>query len=130
VAQQARNLPIALDDHAGQLRLLVHDRDTKFPATFDGRLRRRGDQGARYACAGAAGERVRGALGGTVRREVGDWMLVLGCRQLRSVLAEYANQYDLHRPHRALDRRRHAGPACQSSWRRLRGSRDEVASVG
>ena len=38
----------------------------------------------------------------TVRREVLDRMLILGCRQLRSVLAEYADHYNDHRPHRAL----------------------------
>jgi putative transposase len=39
---------------------------------------------------------------GTVRREVLDRMLILGCWQLRAVLAEYADHYNLHRPHRAL----------------------------
>jgi Integrase core domain len=39
---------------------------------------------------------------GTVRREVLDRMLILGCRRLRSVLAEYADHYNGHRPHRAL----------------------------
>jgi Integrase core domain len=27
----------------------------------------------------------------------------VGCRQLRSVLAEYADHYNGHRPHRALE---------------------------
>jgi putative transposase len=39
---------------------------------------------------------------GTVRRELLDRVLIFGCRQLRSVLAEYADHYNLHRPHRAL----------------------------
>jgi putative transposase len=39
---------------------------------------------------------------GTVRREVLDRMLILGCRQLRSVLVEYADHYNGHRPHPAL----------------------------
>ena len=39
---------------------------------------------------------------GTVRREVLDRMLIVGCRQLRVVLAEYADHYNGHRPHRAL----------------------------
>jgi putative transposase len=39
---------------------------------------------------------------GTVRREVLDRMLILGCRQLRAVLAEYVDHYNVHRPHRAL----------------------------
>jgi hypothetical protein len=67
---------------------------------------------------------------GTVRREVLDRMLILGCRQLRSVLAEYANHYNLHRRTTPWGRRRYSGPACQLSWRRLRGSWDEIASVG
>src|SRR5829696_1438020 len=33
--QQARNLPIALDDRAGQIRLLLRDRNAKFTAAFD-----------------------------------------------------------------------------------------------
>jgi putative transposase len=36
---------------------------------------------------------------GTVRRELLDRMLIVGCRQLRSVLAEYADHYNGHRPH-------------------------------
>jgi putative transposase len=67
---------------------------------------------------------------GTVRREVLDRMLILGCRQLQSVLAEYVDHYNGHRPHRALGRRRPLSPASQLSWRRRRGSCDEIASVG
>jgi putative transposase len=47
---------------------------------------------------------------GTVRREVLDWMLILGCRQLRSVLAEYVDHYNRHRPHRALGQAPPLGP--------------------
>jgi putative transposase len=39
---------------------------------------------------------------GTVRRELLDRMLILGGRQLQAVLAEYADHYNGHRPHRAL----------------------------
>jgi putative transposase len=42
---------------------------------------------------------------GTVRRELLDRRLIFACRQPRSVLAEYTDHYNLHRPHRAL-----AGP--------------------
>jgi putative transposase len=47
---------------------------------------------------------------GTVRREVLDWMLIMGCRQLRLVLAEYADHYNVHRPHRALGQLPPLGP--------------------
>ena len=48
---------------------------------------------------------------GTVRREVLDRMLILGCRQLQAVLAEYVDHYNSHRPHRALGQTPPLGPA-------------------
>jgi putative transposase len=47
---------------------------------------------------------------GTVRREVLDRMLILGCRQLQWVLAEYTDHYNVHRPHRALEQAPPLGP--------------------
>jgi putative transposase len=102
VAQQARNLLMTLDDRAGQLRFLVSDRDTKFTAAFDAVFAAEAIQvlitPVRAPRANAYAERWVG----TVRREVLDQMLILGCRQLRAVLAEYVDHYNGHRPHRAL----------------------------
>jgi len=39
---------------------------------------------------------------GTVRRELLDRMLIFGRRHLVSALADYADHYNVHRPHRAL----------------------------
>jgi putative transposase len=39
---------------------------------------------------------------GTVQREVLDRMLLLAGGQLRLVLAEFVDHYNVHRPHRAL----------------------------
>ena len=39
----------------------------------------------------------------TVRAECLDWMLVLGRRHLDRVLGTYAEHYNRHRPHRALE---------------------------
>ena len=47
---------------------------------------------------------------GTVRRELLDRMLIFSCRQLRWVLAEYADHYNGHRPHRALGQAPPLGP--------------------
>ena len=38
-------------------------------------------------------------------------MLIMGCRQLRSVLAEDADHYNVHRPHRALGQAAPLGPS-------------------
>jgi putative transposase len=102
VTQQARNLLMTLDDRAGRFRFLIRDRDTTFTAAFDavfaGEAIKVLMTPVRAPRANAYAERWVG----TVRRELLDRMLILGCRQLRSVLAEYANHYNLHRPHRAL----------------------------
>jgi hypothetical protein len=37
-------------------------------------------------------------------------MLILGCRQLQAVLAEYVDHYNGHRPHRALGQTPPLGP--------------------
>jgi transposase InsO family protein len=100
--QQARNLVISLEDRIGQVRFLIRDRDAKFSAAFDAVLITEGIQvlttPVRAPRANAYAERWVG----TVRREVLDRMLIVGGRQLRSVLAEYANHDNLHRPHRSL----------------------------
>jgi len=102
VTQQARNLLMTLDDRAGRFRFLVRDRDTKFTAAFDAVFAAEAIQvlmtPVRAPRANAYAERWVG----TVRREVLDRMLILGCRQLRSVLADYVDHYNGHRPHRAL----------------------------
>jgi putative transposase len=110
VTQQARNLLMGLEDRVGQFRSLVRDRDAKFTAAFDAvfaaeRIRVLGTP-VRAPRANAFAERWVG----TVRRELLDRMLIVGCRQLRSVLAEYADHDNGHRPHPRLG----AGTATQT----------------
>jgi putative transposase len=105
------NLLMGLDDRVGRFRFLVRDRDTKFTAAFDAVFVAEAIQvrmmPGRAPRANADAERWVGTLG----REVLDRMLSLGCRQLRSVLAEYADHYNGHRPHRALGQAPPLGPA-------------------
>jgi transposase InsO family protein len=102
VTQQARNLLMTLDDRAGRFRFLVRDRDAKFTAAFDAVFAAEAIKvlmtPVRAPRANAYAERWVG----TVRREVLDRMLIVGGWQLRSVLAEYVDHYNGHRPHRAL----------------------------
>jgi putative transposase len=110
VAQHARNLVVNLEEGIGQFRLVLRDRDTKFTAGFDAVFAAEGIQVLRTPVrapqANAYAERWLGA----VRREVLDRMLIFGRRQLVSVLTEYAEHYDVHRPHRALGQAPRLGP--------------------
>jgi hypothetical protein len=56
-----------------------------------------------------------------------DRMVVLGCRQLRSVLAEYADHYNF--THRALGQAPPHPPDDQLSLRRAGGLCDGIGSV-
>ncbi|NJC69989.1 transposase [Planosporangium thailandense] len=48
---------------------------------------------------------------GTVRRELLDRMLIFGHRHLQSVMTEYVDHYNAHRPHRSLGQAPAFGPA-------------------
>jgi putative transposase len=80
---------------------LIRDRDSKFAAAFDAVFGAE-DQGAAHAGAGAARECPCGAVGGHGPPPMLDRMLVVGRRHLVWVLGEYAEHYNVHRPHRAL----------------------------
>jgi putative transposase len=111
VAQQARNLLMGLDDRAGRFRFLVRDRDTKFTAAFDAVFAAEGIEVLRTPVRAPRANAYAERWVGTVRRELLDRMLIFGCRQLQAVLAEYADHYNGHRPHRALGQAPPLGPA-------------------
>jgi putative transposase len=99
-----------IGDDLGQFRFVIRDRDTKFTAVFDAVFAAEAIKvlitPVRAPRANAYAERWVG----TARRELLDRMLIFGCRQLRSVLAEYADHYNRHRPHRALTQTPPLGP--------------------
>jgi transposase InsO family protein len=111
VAQQARNLLMGLDDRVSRFRFLVRDRDTKFTAAFDAVFVAEGIEVLRTPVRAPQANAYAERWVGTVRREVLDRMLILGCRQLQAVLAEYVDHYNGHRPHRALGQAPPLGPA-------------------
>jgi putative transposase len=113
VAQQARNLLMGLQDRVGQFRFLVRDRDAKFTGAFDAVFAAEGIRVLRTPVRAPPANAYAERWVGTVRRELLVRMLIVGCRQLRSVLAEYADHYNGHRPHRALEQTPPLGPAVQ-----------------
>ncbi len=91
VVQQARNL--SFTGLFERMRFLIHDRDSKFTASFDEVFRSEGisviHTPIRAPQANAYAERfVR-----TVRTECLDWLLILGRRHLERVLRAYTMHY-------------------------------------
>jgi copper chaperone CopZ len=100
VVQQARNL--SFTSLFGRLRFVIHDRDSKFSASFDEVFRSEGinviPTPVRAPRANAYAERfVR-----TVRTECRAWILIVGRRHLEAVLRIYVQHYNRERPHRGL----------------------------
>jgi len=100
VTQQARNLTFT--GLFERVRFLIHDRDSKFAASFDEVFRSEGikviQTPIRAPQANAYAERfVR-----TVRAECLDWLLIIGRRHLESVLRIYTAHDNRERPHRGL----------------------------
>ena len=84
------------------MRFLIHDRDSKFVASFDEVFRSEGVTVIltpfRAPQANAYAERfVR-----TIRAECLDWLLIVDRRHLEHVLRTYTTHYNRERPHRAL----------------------------
>src|ERR671937_120472 len=98
--QQARNL--SFTGLFERIRFLVHDRDSKFSASFDEVFRSESikviETPIHAPQANAYAERfVR-----TVRTGCLDWLLILGRRHLEHVLRTYTAHYNRERPHRGL----------------------------
>jgi putative transposase len=110
VTQEARNLLMVLEDRVSRFRFLLRDRDTKFTTAFDAVFTAEGIRVLRTPVRAPRANAYAERWVGTVRREVLDRMLIVGCRQLRWVLADYVDHYNGHRPHRALEQAPPLGP--------------------
>jgi putative transposase len=105
VTQQARNLLIALEDHADSVKFLLRDRDTKFTAAFDAVFTAPGVRIIKTPVQPPLANAIAERWISSARRECLDRMLVTGERHLRLVLREYVEHYNVHRPHRTLCQR-------------------------
>ena len=103
VTQQARQVAWDIQDGTLPVQILLRDRDSKFPPSFDAVLRSEGLQivPTPPRCPWANGYAERWI--GSVRAECLDHLLILNERHLQRVLAEYIAFYNERRPHQGLD---------------------------
>jgi transposase InsO family protein len=97
-----RNFVVAVGEQADGFRFRVRDRDTKVTASFDAVFADAGIEVLRSPPRAPKGNAYAERWVSTIRRECLDRMLIFSQRQLRVVLSEYENHYNMHRPHRSL----------------------------
>ena len=102
VVQQARNLLMDLEDAGTRVKFVLHDRDASFTAAFDAVFQAAGAKVIRSAAQAPRMNSIMERWIGSCRRELLDRTLVWNQRHLMTVLREYEDFYNTHRPHRTL----------------------------
>jgi len=100
VVQQARNL--GFTNLFERMRFLIHDRDSKFTASFDEVFRGEGIRVVHTPVQAPQANAYAERFVRTVRNECRDWLLIIGRRHLEHVLRVYIQHYNHERPHRGL----------------------------
>jgi putative transposase len=108
-AQQARNLLMDLGERASGFSFLIRDRDSKFTAAFDEVFSGNGTRVVKAPVRSPRANAIAERWIASARRECLDRMLITSEPHLRLVLTEYADHYNSHRPHRALQQDPPAG---------------------
>jgi transposase InsO family protein len=105
VTQQARNMAWPLQDGTAPVRVLIHDRDGKYPPGFDAVFRSEGLEVARTAprCPRANGVAERWIR--SARQECLDQLIIVNERHVWRVLRDYVAFYNERRPHQGLGQR-------------------------
>jgi hypothetical protein len=92
-----------LDDAGMSAKFVLHDRDASFSAAFDAVFQAAGPRVVRSAIEAPRMNSIMERWIGNCRRELLDRALIWNQRHLMTVLREYEDSCNTHRPHRALD---------------------------
>jgi putative transposase len=103
VVQQARNLLMDLEDARMNVKFVLHDRDASFTAAFDAVFEAAGARVVRSAVQAPRMNSIMERWIGSCRRELLDRTLIWNQRHLMTVLREYEDFYNSHRPHHTLN---------------------------
>jgi hypothetical protein len=106
-----------LEDAGLSVKFILHDRDSSFTAAFDAVFQAAGARVVRSAIRAPRMNSIMERWIGSCRRELLDRTLVWNQRHLVTVLREYEDFYNYHRPHRTLSQA--APPAAR--WHRQPG---------
>ncbi len=103
VVQQARNLLMDLEDAGMSVKFVLHDGDASFTAACDAVFQAAGVRIVRSAIQPPRMNSIVEGWIASCRRELLDRTLIWNQRHLMTVLREYEDFYNTHRPHPTLN---------------------------
>jgi len=108
--QQARHLAWYIQDMNNKPRFLIHDRDTKFPGSFDEIFRSEGLEIIKTPYQAPNANAYAERMVRSIREECLDRIIIVNEKHLRFVLSQYEKYYNDARPHQGLGQNIPNGP--------------------